>query len=88
MGARPTELMKHTLYRSTQEQVVEAIQVSEAMDIPTTGGVLHAEAGDWLILDPQGNLNRCDNINFQCTYEAIVDSDRYARVDEGKPCGC
>jgi hypothetical protein len=76
------------LYRSTKEQVVEAIQVQEAVEIPTPHGALKAEAGDWLILDPQGNLNRCDNVNFQCTYEAINDSNRYAKASEGKPCGC
>jgi len=76
------------LYRSTTEQVVEAIQVEEAVDVPTPGGVLRAEAGEWLILDPQGNLNRCDNVNFKCTYEAADDSSQYARISESKPCGC
>jgi hypothetical protein len=52
------------LYRSTKQQVVEAIQVTEAVDISTQTGVLRAEAGDWLILDAQGNLNCCDNVNF------------------------
>jgi hypothetical protein len=76
------------LYRSTREQVVEAIQVQEPVDVPTAGGVVRAKSGDWLILDSQGNLNRCDNMNFQCTYEAVDDSSQYARVSEGKPCGC
>jgi hypothetical protein len=76
------------LYRSTREQVVEAIQVQEAVEVPTPGGKVRAEVGDWLILDPQGNLNRCDNLNFQCTYEAVQDSSQYALVSEGKPCGC
>ncbi len=84
----PKELTEFMLYRSTKQQVVEAIQVMEAVDVPTPSGVLRAEAGDWLILDPQGNLNRCDNTNFQCTYEATEDSDLYAKADEGKPCGC
>lgn len=76
------------LYRSTREQVVEAIQVTEPLDVPTSSGILRAGAGDWLILDPQGNLSRCDNVNFQCTYEAVIDSNRYAKLDEGTPCGC
>jgi hypothetical protein len=88
MGVMPKELIEFMLYRTTKQQVVEAIQVTEAVDVSTPSGVLHAEAGDWLILDPQGNLNRCDNVNFQCTYETIEDSDRYAKMDEGKPCGC
>ena len=90
MGAdvRPKEIVGIMLYRSTREQVVEAIQVQEALDVPTAGGIVRAEAGDWLILDPQGNLNRCDNVNFQCTYEAVEDSNQYARISESKPCGC
>jgi hypothetical protein len=76
------------LYRSTREQVVEAIQVQEAIDVPTLVGVVRAETGDWLILDSLGNLNRCDNMSFQCTYEAVQDSSQYALVSEGMPCGC
>ena len=75
-------------YRSTREQVVDAIQVTEPVDVRTPGGVLHAEAGDWLILDDQGNLNRYDNVNFQCTFEVVVDPNKYATLDEGTPCGC
>ena len=76
------------LYRSTKQQVVEALQVQEAVEVPTPEGILRAEVGDWLIIDPQGNLDRCDNLNFQCTYEAVDDSGHYAQVSEGKPCGC
>jgi hypothetical protein len=76
------------LYRSTREQVVEAIQVQETVEIPTSHGILRAKAGDWLMLDPQGNLTRCDNVTFQCTYEAAADSHQYAKVPEGKHCGC
>jgi ketosteroid isomerase-like protein len=76
------------LCRSTREQVVEAIQVQEAINVSTLSGVVRAKTGDWLILDPQGNLNRCDNLNFQCTYEAVQDSRESALVSEGKPCGC
>ena len=76
------------LYRSTREQVVEAIQVQEAVEVSTPGGIVRADVGDWLIMDAQGNLSRCDNVNFQCSYEAVDDSNQYARVSEGKPCGC
>jgi hypothetical protein len=80
--------METMLYRSTKEQVVEAIQVQEAVDVPTATGIVKAKPGDWLIIDAQGNLGCCDNVNFQCTYEAENDSDKYARVSESKPCGC
>jgi hypothetical protein len=85
---RPRDLMETMLYRSTREQVIEAIQVLEAVDVPTAAGIVKANAGDWLILDAQGNLSCCDNVNFQCTYEAAEDPGFYARVSEGKPCGC
>jgi len=76
------------LYRSSQQQVVEAIQVKESTDVATAAGKLHAEPGDWLILDAEGNVSLCDNINFMCTYELSDDSSQYAHVAEGKPCGC
>jgi hypothetical protein len=76
------------LYRSTRAQVVEAVQVQEAMDIPTSAGTLHAEPGDWLMLDAEGTLSCCDNVNFMCTYELTDDDSQYARVPEGRPCGC
>ena len=76
------------LYRSSRQQSVEAIQVQESTNVTTAAGELHAEPGDWLILDPEGNLSLCDNINFMCTYELSDDSSQYAQVAEGKPCGC
>jgi len=36
------------------------------------GGLLHA--GDWLARDAHGNLVRCDEINFKCTYESLADA--------------
>lgn len=80
--------MEVMIYRSTREQVVEAIRVEDAVELPTPAGTLRAEPGDWLILDPQGNLSRCDAVNFHCTYELIDESSQYAQVSEGKPCGC
>jgi len=79
--------METVLYRSTTEQVVEAIQVQDDMEIPTPNGVVKVSAGGWLILDEHGNLGCCSNMDFQCTYEIAGDSDRDSD-SEGKPCGC
>jgi hypothetical protein len=76
------------LYRSVKPLLVEAVQVNEAADIPTPGGVVHVNAGDWLVRDPQGNFVRCDDISFKCTYERLEAPASVADLHEGKPYGC
>ena len=76
------------LYRSIKPLVVEAVQVKEATEVRTEAGVLHAERGDWLVRDPQGNLVLCDDINFKCTYELLAMSSPIETLNESKPCGC
>lgn len=77
------------LYRSIKPLLVDAVQVKAPLDIPTDGGgVLHVDAGDWLMRDPQGNLVRCDDIHFKSTYEPMASSVRLEDLNEGKPCGC
>jgi hypothetical protein len=76
------------LYRSIKPLIIEAAQVQEAQDIPTEKGTLHVDAGDWVIRDPQGNLIRCDDMNFKCTYDVLNDFERLEQFSESKPCGC
>jgi hypothetical protein len=76
------------LYRSVKPLLVEAVQAKEPADIPTEGGVVHVNRGDWLVRDPQGNLLRCDDINFKSTYELLDSSARLQDLNESKPCGC
>lgn len=76
------------LYRSIKPLVVEAVQVEDPTDVRTEAGVLHAERGDWLVRDPQGNLVLCDDINFKCTYESLAMSSPIETLNESKPCGC
>jgi hypothetical protein len=76
------------LYRSIKPLLVSAVQVTEPRDVPTKGGILKVNAGDWLVTDPQGNLVRCDDINFKCTYELLESSTSLEELREGKPCGC
>ncbi len=76
------------VYRSIKPILVDAVQVKEAAEVPTLGGVLHLKAGDWLVRDPQGNLLRCNDIDFKCTYEVLNTSISIEELHEGKPCGC
>jgi hypothetical protein len=76
------------LYRSIKPLLVEAVQVKEPADVPIPGGVVHVNRGDWLVRDPQGNLVRCDDIHFKCTYELVESSTRLEEFRESKPCGC
>ena len=76
------------LYRTIKPLLVDAIQVKEPLEVPTQGGVLHVKPGDWLIRDTQGNLTRCDDMNFKCSYQSLDGSRDLAYFAEGKPCGC
>ncbi len=76
------------VYRSIKPIVVDAVQVKEATEVPTPGGVLRLKAGDWLVRDPQGNLVRCNDIDFKCTYEVLSTSISLEQLHESKPCGC
>lgn len=76
------------IYRSIKPLLVDAIQVKEPEDIRTEGGILHVKPGDWLIRDVHGNLVRCDDINFKCSYEAMDGHKELEYFMEGKPCGC
>jgi hypothetical protein len=78
----------HMLYRTIKPLVVDAIQVKEPGEVRTKDGVLRVETGDWLVRDPQGNLVRCDDINFKCTYESLSDAIGVEDLNEAKPCGC
>ena len=68
--------------------MVDAVQVTEDGEVRTAAGVLQVKAGDWLVRDPQGNLVRCDDINFKCTYELFENSARLEEFHEGKSWGC
>ncbi|HLJ91180.1 MAG TPA: hypothetical protein VKZ53_30555 [Candidatus Angelobacter sp.] len=76
------------VYRSIKPLLVDAVQMDESADIPTPGGVLHLKAGDWLLRDSQGNISRCDDVNFKCTYQAFPKRAQQESTDEGKTWGC
>lgn len=76
------------VYRSIKPILVDAVQFKEAANVPTPGGVLHLEPGDWLVRDPQGNVIRFSDIDFKSTYEALNTSVSVEQLHESKPCGC
>ena len=76
------------VYRSIKPILVDAVQMKEASQVQTPGGVLHLQAGDWLVRDPQGNLVRVSDIDFKCTYEALNTSIPVEQLHESKPGGC
>jgi len=76
------------LYRSIKPLVVDAVQVEEATEVHTEGGLVHAERGDWLLRDPQGNLVRFSDADFKCTFDPLRDSTPLELLREGKSYGC
>ena len=51
--------------------VIDAYQTSEAVDIETLEGTMHAEKGDWIITGVQGEKYPCKPDIFQATYEPV-----------------
>ena len=87
-GENPRKGLDDMLYRSIKPLLVDAIQVREAVEVPTEGGILRAKPGDWLVRDADGNLTRCDDANFKCTFESLATSRRLEEFVEGKHWGC
>ena len=76
------------LYRSIKPLVVEAVQVEEATDVRTHAGNVHAERGDWLLTDAQGNLVRFSDADFKCTFDPLRESTPVGEFREGRSYGC
>ena len=52
--------------------VIEAYQTDKPFDIETLEGVMHAEAGDWIITGVKGEQYPCKPDIFEATYEAVT----------------
>jgi hypothetical protein len=76
------------IYRTIKPLLVDAIQAKEPAEVPTEGGILHVKPGDWLIRDAHGNITRCNDINFKCSYEPLDGRNELDYFSEGTPCGC
>jgi hypothetical protein len=71
VGAAASDDSGTMKYRSIKPLIVNAIQVSGPADVPSRGGLLHAAAGDWVVLDPHGNLRVCDDAYFRGNYARL-----------------
>jgi hypothetical protein len=85
--SRARENFKIMTYRNIKPLVVDAIQISGPTDVPTCGGILHAGTGDWLVRDPQGNVNLCDDLYFIKNYAPLKDSTPLEQFRERTPGG-
>jgi hypothetical protein len=85
--SRAQENLKIMTYRNIKPLVVDAIQISGPTDVPTCGGILHAEPGDWLVRDPQGNVNLFDDLYFIENYAPLKDSTPLEQFRERTPGG-
>jgi hypothetical protein len=74
--------------RSIKPLIVDAVQIDEATEVRTENGIVHAERGDWLIRDAQGNVIRCDDASFKSTYDKLASWQGLESLLEAKPCGC
>lgn len=51
--------------------VIVAYQTPLALDIPTLEGLMHADAGDWIITGIKGERYPCKPDIFAATYEPV-----------------
>lgn len=59
--------------------VIEAYQTDKECDIETLEGIMHANAGDWIITGVNGEQYPCKPDIFVKTYEPV--SDEHQAVD-------
>src|ERR1700685_4182129 len=87
MGSNAREILRIMRYRNIKPLMVDAIQVNGPANVQTCKGVLRAEAGDWLVRDPQGNVNVCDDQYFMKNYAVLKDSAPLEHFRESTPHG-
>ena len=63
------------LYRK-RPVVVRAYRTIEPFDIPTLEGVMHANAGDWIITGVIGEQYPCKDPIFKATYERVEEENQ------------
>ncbi len=55
--------------------VIEAEQLTETIEIPTTEGTMTGNPGDWLITGVKGEKYPCKDDIFRMTYEPVEEPD-------------
>lgn len=65
--------VNHSAFRLYRKKpvVVGAYLTPVAMDIKTLEGVMHANAGDWIIRGVKGEVYPCKPDIFEATYERL-----------------
>ena len=53
--------------------IIDAVQLTERLEIETLEGVMVGEPGDWLITGVKGEKYPCKPDIFEMTYEAVAD---------------
>jgi hypothetical protein len=76
------------LYRTTRPLLIDAIHAELPLDVETSDGSLHVEAGEWLVRNDDGALFACNAAYFARTFELVKSTKSLDDFDEGKPCGC
>jgi len=85
-SATHSEIMK---YRSIKPLIVEAVQVSGPAVVRRPDSLLQARAGDWLVVDPHGNIRLCSDAYFRGHYARLLSSKRLEEFREQNPgSGC
>jgi hypothetical protein len=87
MGSNAREILRIMRYRNIKPLMVDAIQVNGPADVQTGKGVIHTDAGDWLMRDPHGNVNVCDDHYFMKNYAVLKDSGPLEQFRESTPHG-
>jgi len=65
--------------------VIEAIQLTERIEIQTLEGVMVGDPGDWLITGVKGEKYPCKDDIFRATYEpAELEAVEQLRAADGK----
>ncbi len=50
---------------------IKCFQIHEPFEVETMEGILHAKAGDYLIVGVRGEMYSCDKAIFEETYQLI-----------------
>jgi hypothetical protein len=77
-----------TRFRTVKPLIVEAMQLTEPMDVNTGKEIVHAKPTDWIVRGPGGSFFACSDSEFKCTYENLVELRHYDNGSEGHECGC
>ena len=63
--------------------IIEAVRLTQPVEIETLEGKMRGEAGDWLITGVKGEQYPCKDEIFQATYEPVRQAD--IREDSSEP---